>query len=108
MKSKIRLIIVVCFIAGVAVTGFNMSQNNQSTGVSLSDIAVMARADGENPPIPACVDVTYFPGNYTESETYSTCYNSDGKACGKQRTCEADPQGYGCNETMCQDDTSGK
>ena len=52
MKSKIRFIIVACFIAGIAVTGFNMAQNNQSTGVSLADIAVMARADGEHNPCP--------------------------------------------------------
>ena len=48
MKSKIRFIIVACFIAGVAVTGFNMAQNNQSTGVSLADIAVMAKANDES------------------------------------------------------------
>jgi len=48
MKSKIRLIILACFITGVAVTGFHMAQNNQSMGVSLADIAVMARADGES------------------------------------------------------------
>ena len=47
MKSKIRLIILACFIAGVAVTGFHMAQNNQRMGVSLADIAVMAMADGE-------------------------------------------------------------
>jgi len=48
MKSKIRLIILACFIAGVAVTGFHMAQNNQRMGVSLADIAVMAMADGES------------------------------------------------------------
>ena len=60
MKSKIRFIIVACFIAGVAVTGFNMAQNHNSLDVSLADIAVMARADdGESPGNQATCYSTY-------------------------------------------------
>ena len=48
MKTKIKILIVSCVIAAAAVTGFNMAQENSNMDVSLADIAVMARADGES------------------------------------------------------------
>ena len=48
MKTKIKILIVSCVIAAAAFTGINMAQNNQSTGMTLADIAVMAKADGES------------------------------------------------------------
>lgn len=47
MKSIIRLIILSCFIVGVSATSFNMTQNNQRIGLSLADIAVIAKAGDE-------------------------------------------------------------
>ena len=35
-------------MAAAAVTGFNMAQNSNIMDVSLADIAMMARADGES------------------------------------------------------------
>jgi len=48
MKSKIKILIVSCVIAAAAVTGINMAQNNSNMDVTLADIAVMAKADGES------------------------------------------------------------
>ena len=61
MKSKIKILIVSCVIAAAAVTGFNMAQNSNNMDVSLADIAVMARADGEQwDPCPGLPPNTYY------------------------------------------------
>ena len=82
MKSKIRFIILACFIAGVAVTGFNMAQNNQSTGVSLADILMLAKAGGEAP----CTDGIC-------SKNWVLCYDGEGNACPNSMVCDG---GGGC------------
>ena len=48
MKTKIKILIVSFVIAAAAVTGFNLAQENRHLNVSLADISVMARADGES------------------------------------------------------------
>ena len=48
MKTKIKIFIVSCVIASVAVTGFNLAQNSNNMDVTLADIAVMASADPES------------------------------------------------------------
>jgi hypothetical protein len=61
MKTKIKILIVSCVIAVSAVKGFNMAQNINNLDVSLADIAVMARADGEQwDPCPGLPPNTYF------------------------------------------------
>ncbi len=105
-RKKIFLLFAAFMFAAVAGYNIHLAQSNQNSDVSLADIAVMAQANGENP-IPGCVDVTFFPGNFTESDTYSTCYLLDGRPCGIQRYCVPDDNGIGCNETMCQGHTSG-
>ena len=48
MKTKIRILIVSCMIATAAITGLNLAQDSNSMVVTLADIAVMAKADGES------------------------------------------------------------
>jgi hypothetical protein len=45
MKTKIKILLVSCVIAAVAVMGFNQESSNMD--VSLADIAVMEMAIGE-------------------------------------------------------------
>ena len=106
MKTKFFVIFAAFLFAAITAYNLQLAQNHNLGDISLADITVMAQADGENP-IPGCVDVTFFPGKYTESDTYSTCYLLDGRPCGIQRHCVPDDNGIGCNETMCQGHTSG-
>ena len=82
MKRKIRFIIVACFIAGVAVTGFNMAQNNQNTGVSLADILMLAKAGGEAP----CTDGICY-------RNWLDCLDGEGNTCPDSLVCDG---GGGC------------
>lgn len=42
--SKIKFIILACFIIAVAVTGVNISQNHNSMDVLIADISILAQA----------------------------------------------------------------
>ena len=91
MKRKIRFIIVACFIAGVAATGFNISQNHKSLDVSLADLAVMAKADGESGG--DCLGSTYIDRHPKTGNTFYC--EANGKWLTSQ-TCETG--GSGCTE----------
>ncbi len=60
MKTKIKILIVSCMIATAAITGLNLAQDSNSMVVTLADIAVMAKADGES-------------GGGNEVDCYSSC-----------------------------------
>ena len=74
MKTKIKILIVSCVIAAAAVTGFNMAQNSNNMDVTLADIAVMARADGESGGNQATCYSTYSePGLFGGGEHIFRC-----------------------------------
>ena len=85
MKRKIKILLVSCIIASAAVTGFNQAQENRKMDVSLADIAVMARADGESGS--ACYDqlymITYIGDgcDYTVIETHDCIEGSQHTIC---------------------------
>lgn len=106
MKTKFKFLLVTCVIAAVAITGFNFVQNGSNIDVSLADIAVMARADGESGGT-ACVDTYFHADNYVQSEGESICRLSDGTKCGIQKGCEYQVGAGDCQETTCQGHTSG-
>ncbi|MEX2410986.1 MAG: hypothetical protein WD607_06360 [Candidatus Paceibacterota bacterium] len=64
MKTKIKILIVSCLIATAAITGLDLAQDSNSMVVTLADIAVMAKADGEGGDCPggSCTYTTYFAG----------------------------------------------
>ncbi len=44
--------LIACFIAAGSFIGYNFSENNHNTDISLADISVMAQAGGEQDPCP--------------------------------------------------------
>ena len=70
MKTKFKFLLVTCLIAAVAITGFNFVQNGSNIDVSLADIAVMAKADGESgtSTVPCYDDPNAGTGPYNKRE----------------------------------------
>ena len=64
MKTKFKFLLVSCAIIAIAITGFNFVQNGSNADVSLADIVVSAKADGEssNNRGPMCYDSNWKAG----------------------------------------------
>lgn len=76
MKIKIKILIASCMIATVAITGINMAQDNNNMVVTLEDIIVTAKADGEDRG-PMCYDSKWRAGCKLETGFCSTSAVAD-------------------------------
>jgi hypothetical protein len=65
MKTKIKFLLVSFTITAIAITGFHFVQNGSNVDVSLADIVVRVKADGEsssNNRGPMCYDSNWKAG----------------------------------------------
>jgi hypothetical protein len=83
MKAKIKILIVSCMIATAAITGLNLAQDSNSMAVTLADIAVMAKADGENGPCPGWDGSSYcqWDDDYANCVDQAECNSSCPGGC---------------------------
>ncbi len=79
MKIKIKILLASCMIATVAITGINMAHNNTNMVVTLEDIIVKAKADGESGEGrgPMCYDSKWRAGCKLETGFCSTAAVAD-------------------------------
>ena len=96
MKKKFLISLFACFIAAGSLIHFNLVENISSWDVSLADIAIMAKAFGEDPPLD-CGNPTYIPNETLRHkmcipmiwENYLACVDEENVCCdpSAQTTC---------------------
>jgi len=81
MKTKIRILIASCMIAAVAISGINLVQDNDNMVVTLEDMIVTAKADGESGSDrgPMCYDSSWRAGCKLENNGF--CSTSAAASC---------------------------
>jgi hypothetical protein len=70
MKKKIMLVLSVIIFTVIAVTNFSLLSNGSNTNISLSDLAVMAKAEEEGGGNQATCYSTYKEPGFLQTGTW--------------------------------------